>query len=195
VTTAGNGFGFVDSSPAGIDCGTGGHADCTEAFSNPTAVTLTAHPDANSDFAGFSGGGCSGSAPTCTVNVAAATSVAATFTLKSGLPSNAFTIDKIKRNKKKGTATMTVTVPGPGELALSGKQVKPQRPALARRQVGKPVSGAGSVTLKVKPKGKAKKKLKKKGKAKVKVKVTYTPTGGVSADQTRSIKLKRKRRK
>ena len=198
VSAAGTGSGFVDSSPAGINCGqpSAGHSDCSESYATPAAVTLTAHPGADSDFAGFGGGGCSGTSATCTVNVSAPTPVTATFTLKSGLPSNAFTIDKVKRNKKKGTATMTVTVPGPGELALTGKQVKPQRPArTARRPVTKPVGGAGSATLKIKPKGKAKKKLKKKGKAKVKVDVTYTPTGGSSATQTRSIKLKRKRKK
>ena len=203
VSTAGTGSGFVDSSPVAIDCGqpAAGHSDCTESYSDTKVVTLNAHPGSDSDFAGFSGGGCSGSATTCVVTVATSTSVTATFTLKAAPPppppSNAFTIDKVKRNTKNGTAKMTVTVPGPGELALSGKLVKSQRrPARsAHRRVAKPVSAAGSVELKVKPKGKAKKKLKKKGKAKVKVDVTYTPTGGTSATQSKKIKLKRKPKK
>ena len=203
VSTAGTGSGFVDSSPVAIDCGqpAAGHSDCTESYSDTKVVTLNAHPGSDSDFAGFSGGGCSGSATTCVVNVATSTSVTATFTLKAAPPppppSNAFTIDKVKRNTKNGTAKMTVTVPGPGELALTGKLVKSQRRAArsAHRRVAKPVSAAGSVQLKVKPKGKAKKKLKKKGKAKVKVDVTYTPTGGTSATQSKKIKLKRKPKK
>jgi hypothetical protein len=203
LSTAGTGSGFVDSSPAGIDCGqpVAGHSDCTESYSNPTAVTLTAHPASDSDFAGFSGGGCAGSTTTCVVNVSNPTSVTATFTLKAppppAPPSNVFTIDKVDRNTKNGTAKMMVTVPGPGELALSGKLVKSQRPPArsAQRRVAKPVSSAGSVELKVKPKGKARKKLKKKGKTKVKVDVTYTPTGGTSATQSRKIKLQGKPKK
>jgi hypothetical protein len=36
-------------------------------------------------------------------------------------PSNAFSFGKLKRNKRRGTATLIVLVPGPGELALTGK--------------------------------------------------------------------------
>ena len=36
-------------------------------------------------------------------------------------PSNSFSFGKLKRNKRRGTATLTVEVPGPGTLALSGK--------------------------------------------------------------------------
>jgi hypothetical protein len=82
LTTAGTGSGFVDSSPAGIDCGRNiaGHADCTESYADATPVTLTAHPSANTDFAGFTGGGCSTSP--CTVTLDADKSVDAAFTLK-----------------------------------------------------------------------------------------------------------------
>jgi hypothetical protein len=85
VTSAGTGAGYVDSSPAGIDCGQGvtGHAACATSYSYGTSVTLTAHPDsATSDFAGFSGGGCSGTDP-CTVTMDQARTVTATFTLAS----------------------------------------------------------------------------------------------------------------
>jgi len=110
-------------------------------------------------------------------------------------PSNSFTLGKLKRNKKKGTATLTVTVPGPGELALRGKDLKSQRPAAdPSPRADKPVTAAGETTLTIKPKGKAKKKLKKKGKAKVRATVTYTPTGGAANSQEKKIKLKRQRR-
>jgi hypothetical protein len=112
-------------------------------------------------------------------------------------PSNEFTLGKLKRNKKKGTAKLTVEVPGPGELALSGKAVKPQRPLRGRpdRAHAKPVAAAGAVKLSIKPKGKAKKKLRKKGMAKVKYTVTYSPTGGTAASQNGKAKLKRKLKK
>ena len=81
VTPAGTGSGFVDSAPTGIDCGENIalHADCTEDYADGTSVTLTAHPSANSDFIGFTGGGCSGAATTCIVSMDAAKTVTATF--------------------------------------------------------------------------------------------------------------------
>ena len=54
-----------------------------------------------------------------------------------GCPPNNFTIGKKKLNKKKGTATIQVTVPGAGKLTLSGKSLKPQRPAHARSGASK----------------------------------------------------------
>ncbi|MDH3328384.1 MAG: hypothetical protein OEM01_04055 [Desulfobulbaceae bacterium] len=51
VTKAGTGTGTVISSPAGINCGT----DCTEEFYDTIVVTLTATPNADSVFAGWSG--------------------------------------------------------------------------------------------------------------------------------------------
>ena len=52
VTTEGSGT--VTSSPAGINCGTGG-TDCSEVYTSGTPVTLTAAPAADSVFAGWSG--------------------------------------------------------------------------------------------------------------------------------------------
>ncbi len=74
---AGAGNGTVTSSPVGISCG----ATCSAPFNVGTKVTLTAAPAAGSSFAGFTGGGCAGTATTCTVTIGvAATAVAATFT-------------------------------------------------------------------------------------------------------------------
>ena len=106
-------------------------------------------------------------------------------------PKPIFAVGKTKLDKKKGTATIPVDVPGPGTLALSGKDIASQRPLRARHD--KPVSGAGTVKLTVKAKGKAKKKLKKKGKVKVKVTITFAPTGGEAASQVKSVKLRKKR--
>jgi hypothetical protein len=75
VSKAGTGSGTVTSSPAGIDCGTA----CSHAFTDGTAVTLTASAPAGSTFTGWSGGGCSGTG-NCTVTLNGADrDVTATF--------------------------------------------------------------------------------------------------------------------
>lgn len=78
VTTAGVGGGYIDSAPAGIDCGRNiaGHADCAQTFGDGDQITLIARPDASSDFAGFSE--CPG-ASTCTVTLTDDLTVTGTF--------------------------------------------------------------------------------------------------------------------
>src|SRR5213079_2684458 len=66
VTRAGTGSGAVASVPAGITCG----VTCSAPFDYNTAVTLTATPATGSTFAGWSGGGCTGTS-TCTVTMTA----------------------------------------------------------------------------------------------------------------------------
>jgi hypothetical protein len=73
VTLAGSGGGSVTSKPSGINCGTA----CSNSFITGTQVTLTAAPNASSNFTGWSGG-CSGTT-TCDVTLNAAASVTATF--------------------------------------------------------------------------------------------------------------------
>jgi hypothetical protein len=98
-------------------------------------------------------------------------------------PSNLFRFVKLKRNKKKGTATLAVLVPGPGSLTLSGKGLATQH---ARPH------GVETVKLAVKAKGKAKKKLSRSGTAKVKLKVIFTPIGGDPNTKVRAVKLIRR---
>ena len=74
ISKVGTGGGSVSSSPTGIDCG----ATCSAPFTNGAQVTLTAKPTATSTFAGWNGGGCSGTA-TCVVSVTAPATVTATF--------------------------------------------------------------------------------------------------------------------
>ncbi|HEY5709948.1 MAG TPA: hypothetical protein VIS51_11195 [Solirubrobacterales bacterium] len=74
VAKAGSGTGKVTSTPSGIDCG----SDCDEEFAEGSEVTLSAEADAGSDFTGWSGSGCSGTA-NCIVTMSEAKSVTATF--------------------------------------------------------------------------------------------------------------------
>ena len=70
VTKNGPGTGSIANTPAG------------NSFSAGTVITLTATPDVNSTFAGWSGG-CTGTSLTCSVTMNSNTSVTGTFNLKT----------------------------------------------------------------------------------------------------------------
>ena len=80
VTDAGAGTGTVTSAPQGISCPT----TCSSGFAAGSMVTLTASPSAGSTFAGWSGGGCSGTGA-CAVTMSSDLSVTATFGLPPAL--------------------------------------------------------------------------------------------------------------
>jgi hypothetical protein len=98
VAKAGTGAGTVLSSPTGINCG----SDCYESFTAGTVVTLNATPASGSAFAGWSGGGCSGTAA-CTTSGNTAVTITANFSSSSSTPS--YTLDV----RKSGTGSGTVT--------------------------------------------------------------------------------------
>ena len=77
VSRGGDGTGSVTAT--GIDCGT----DCTETYDYGTMVTLTAAATGASSFGGWSGDGCSGTSPTCTVTMDQARTIGAAFDLNS----------------------------------------------------------------------------------------------------------------
>jgi hypothetical protein len=103
-------------------------------------------------------------------------------------PSNDITLGKLRRSKKKGTATLTVFIPQPsaGLLQLRGKGLKPKSVAIA---------GQAKVKLKVAGKRKVRKALRRRGKRKVGLRVTYTPTGNTPETLTRKTKLVKKKKK
>ncbi|QTA85446.1 YbhB/YbcL family Raf kinase inhibitor-like protein [Desulfonema magnum] len=78
VEKDGNGSGNVSSVPYGINCG----YDCSESYDENTQITLTATADEGSEFAGWTGSGCSGTAP-CTVTMNDAQTVTAAFKPKT----------------------------------------------------------------------------------------------------------------
>ncbi len=75
VAPVGSGYGAINSEPAGIDCG----SICWHGFAAGTSVTLTATPQTDSSFVGWSGA-CTGTG-TCTVTMDQTRSVTATFAL------------------------------------------------------------------------------------------------------------------
>ncbi len=70
--------GTVTATPAGIDRALDCGSNCSAKFVQGTIVTLTATPPAGKTFANWSGA-CSGTAPTCVLNIPKDTSVQANF--------------------------------------------------------------------------------------------------------------------
>jgi hypothetical protein len=100
-------------------------------------------------------------------------------------PDNAFSLGKLKRNKKKGTAKLVVNLPVPdaGTVTIQGKGMKTKTRSAA---------DTGMVKLPVIAKGKKRKQENRTGKVKIKAKVTYQPVGNALKTLTRKLKLKKK---
>ena len=99
VDLQGAGAGTVNLNPPDENC----NADCTQAYDQSTAVTLTAAPATDSTFSGWSGS-CSGIDP-CQVTMDAAKTVTATF---DAVPPVQHTLTV----SKSGDGTVTSTPPG-----------------------------------------------------------------------------------
>jgi streptogramin lyase len=197
ITTAGQITEFSDglnrgSSPNLIAAGPDGNLWFTDGGSTPAIGLITT----TGQITGFSAGLNAGSEP---VGIAAGADGNLWFTDDGGTaaigrigaaPSNAFSFGKLKRNKRRGTATLPVKVPGPGTLALSGKGlVEQSRAAGVRGAPAEVVSAASQIQLRIVSKGKKKRALNRDGKVKLNAKITYTPTGGSPNTQSRLIKL------
>jgi hypothetical protein len=101
---SGTGTGLVSSSPAGIDCGTA----CSYRYLAGTVVTVATVPSSGSTFRGWSGGGCSGTAP-CTLTGNGSVTVTATFDTASTSTS---------------TYTLSVSAKGPGTISSNSGGIR-----------------------------------------------------------------------
>jgi len=115
ITRAGNGGGTVTSAPPGVDCG----SICQATFTPGTEVTLQASASPGSYFTGWSGGGCSGTDPSCTVTLSANTNVDATFQLLSVSVVEDAAGDLLLKNCDSANPSMYCSIP-PGVLSLPG---------------------------------------------------------------------------
>lgn len=120
-----SGSGTVNSLPAGIVCGT----DCSEAYANGTAVTLSAVPASGYLFKGW-GGACTGTGQTCSVAMTAARSVTASFEAISVTPA---------------TYTLSVAKSGSGTVTSSPAGIS------CGADCSEPYTGGTSVTLSAVP--------------------------------------------
>lgn len=106
VAKVGTGSGTVVRSGGVLNCG----STCTEALTPGTVVSLTATPVVGSNFAGWSGGGCSGTGG-CAFTINANTTATAIFNSSSGGP----TVNPLLQTNLSGTAGSlqyySVTVP------------------------------------------------------------------------------------
>lgn len=84
VAGSGAGSGTITSDTGGIDCG----STCSATYTQGSQVTLTATADTGSVFAGWSGGGCQGSSPTCVVTLVGDTTVTASFVIPQSVSLN-----------------------------------------------------------------------------------------------------------
>jgi hypothetical protein len=109
VANSGTGSGAVTSAPGGIECG----ASCAARFDDGSQVTLTAKAAAGSQFAGWSGGGCSGTSA-CAVTMSSEQTVTATFnTIPAGAGPKALGTPRLHFGKlKRGAKRFAVTVSG-----------------------------------------------------------------------------------
>jgi Divergent InlB B-repeat domain len=159
IAVGGSGFGTVTSDPAGIQCGT----PCSGSYPPGTAVTLTASPDPESHFAGWSG--CDSVAGNrCSVTLAASRTVSADFAEGPLVVLGALKL-------KAATGTLKVTVAAPGVLSAAAKLLSPAT-VKARK--------SGTVTLPLTLSKAGKKALARaaNGRLEVKVAVTFKPSGG-----------------
>ncbi len=98
-------------------------------------------------------------------------------------PSSQLALGKLKRNRRKGTATLSIRLgqPSLGTLGLRGKGLK-----------GRTVTIAGQSEVKLKvalASRKLRKALRRKGRRKVGIRVTYSPTANAAVTVTRKAKL------
>jgi alpha-tubulin suppressor-like RCC1 family protein len=116
TTTNVGGTGSITSQPAGIDCG----SDCTEDYFEGTDVTLTATPDTNSSFMGWTGDCESSTSSQATLNMDQALSCTAKFGLL-GTPAISVSPTSLEFVTKIGgetTRTIRISNTGNGGLLL-----------------------------------------------------------------------------
>ncbi|HYG96586.1 MAG TPA: hypothetical protein VD741_05700, partial [Solirubrobacterales bacterium] len=92
----------------------------------------------------------------------------------------ALRIERVRLDRRRGTATLVVKVPGPGALSLSGALPRPRL-----------VPGASTVDLRVVPLPGKRRLLRQKGVLRLRVTVHFAPLAGAASKQTLTLRLRR----
>jgi PKD domain len=95
---------------------------------------------------------------------------------------NYFRIGKLKRNRRKGTATLLITVPEPGTLTVNGRWVK-----RVRKRVR-----PGTARIPLRAVGKGLRRLRARGRLRVRLRIAYAPVGGDVRVKHRRVTLRSK---
>jgi hypothetical protein len=114
IQGSGQGGGRITSSPAGIDCTLTAGAlsgDGSEPYAEGTHIELTATPDQNSAFAGWSGDACSEAGSTCTLTMAADTLVTASFVPSCDAAEYVINVSPLSFAADGGSGSLTVNAP------------------------------------------------------------------------------------
>jgi len=186
VTLSGTGSGAVTSEPAGINCA----GACAAEFDSGSEVVLTAVPAAGSVFAGWSGGGCSGSG-LCHLTLAAAATVDAEFVPAPAVPAAVSATPSGALATSAGPTTavvaapaalhlsaaassgagvdLRVVVPAAGTLRVAGHGLQS---AIARAQAAGPVS----LRLRLDRTGRRALEVAKRHALSLRAEATFTPT-------------------
>jgi hypothetical protein len=168
VTLAGTGQGTVTSYPAGISC----PRACSAGFDQGSTVYLMAAPSPGSGFAGFAGGGCSGTATLCAVPISSAQNVSATFTGTAAGPAGAGAAAAplvITSVRIAGYAALvSVKVEEGGTLVASGAGLSPLKRELS----------AGTSSLRIKLGPRARRRLARHARLHLRLSLGFLPAGG-----------------
>jgi hypothetical protein len=114
VQGGGEGAGRVVSIPAGIDCALTAGAlsgDGSEPYTEGTEIELTATPDQNSAFTGWSGDACVPEGSTCTLTLTADTTITASFAPRCDTAEYSIEASPLSFAADGGSGTLTVSAP------------------------------------------------------------------------------------
>jgi hypothetical protein len=174
VTAIGTGQGTVTSYPEGISCS----GACSASFDEGSTVYLMAAPSPGSGFAGFSGGGCAGTATLCAVQMSEAQSVTATFTgtargpVAAAAAHGSFALTAVRTGPS--GALLTVDAPEAGTLLLSGAGLRSSERPLS--------AGASQVHIALdRP---ARHRLARHHRLRTRLALGFLPSGGGTPDAT-----------
>lgn len=177
VSAVGSGQGTVTSYPSGISC----PGACSSAFDQGSTVYLMAAPSPGSGFAGFAGGGCTGTATLCVVTMAAAEELEARFTGAASGPGTAassFAISSVRTGA--AGAVVAVTTREGGRVVASGAGLAPLERAV----------GTGSTALRLRLLAPAQRRLERRGRLRLRLALGFVPTGGADpAAQTLHLRF------
>jgi DNA-binding beta-propeller fold protein YncE len=183
LTVTGTGQGTVTSYPGGIYC----PGACSAGFDQGSTVYLMAAPSPGSDFGGFSGGGCSGTATLCAVPVSSAQDVTASFTGIGAGPSSfagaaatalASLFDVSTLRTLAHTAILRVDTDQEGVLVASGGGAV----LLKRHLLG------GPSTVRIKLDRRARLRLRHRGRLSLRLSLGFVPNGS-TAPAARTLRL------